>query len=66
MLVFTLCVLVYAITMQDSSIYEMVSGAYQVPLVSLLHTGLRPVLETRHHPGGGGRCGPGPGRVAAP
>lgn len=31
--VFTLCVLVYAITMQDSSIYEMVSGAYQVPLV---------------------------------
>lgn len=32
-LVFTLCVLVYAITMQDSSIYEMVSGAYQVPLV---------------------------------
>lgn len=32
-LVFTMCVLVYAITMQDSSIYEMVSGAYQVPLV---------------------------------
>lgn len=32
-IVFTLCVLVYAITMQDSSIYEMVSGAYQVPLV---------------------------------
>ncbi|MBS7349904.1 MAG: sodium:solute symporter, partial [Comamonas sp.] len=32
-LVFTACVLVYAITMQDSSIYEMVSGAYQVPLV---------------------------------
>ena len=32
-LVFTVCVLVYAITMQDSSIYEMVSGAYQVPLV---------------------------------
>ena len=31
--VFTACVLVYAITMQDSSIYEMVSGAYQVPLV---------------------------------
>ena len=31
--VFTLCVLAYAITMQDSSIYEMVSGAYQVPLV---------------------------------
>lgn len=30
---FTVCVLVYAITMQDSSIYEMVSGAYQVPLV---------------------------------
>lgn len=30
---FTICVLVYAITMQDSSIYEMVSGAYQVPLV---------------------------------
>lgn len=32
-LVFTICVLIYAITMQDSSIYEMVSGAYQVPLV---------------------------------
>ena len=31
--VFTACVLTYAITMQDSSIYEMVSGAYQVPLV---------------------------------
>ncbi len=33
---FTLCVLVYAITMQGSSIYEMVSGAYQVPLVGAL------------------------------
>ncbi len=32
-LVFTCCVLTYAITMQGSSIYEMVSGAYQVPLV---------------------------------
>lgn len=32
-LVFTGCVLSYAITMQGSSIYEMVSGAYQVPLV---------------------------------
>ncbi len=32
-LVFTVCVLVYAITMQGTSIYEMVSGAYQVPLV---------------------------------
>ncbi|HEY4665263.1 MAG TPA: sodium:solute symporter family protein, partial [Comamonas sp.] len=31
--VFTICVLVYAISMQDSSIYEMVAGAYQVPLV---------------------------------
>ena len=31
--VFTILVLIYAITMQDSSIYEMVSGAYQVPLV---------------------------------
>ncbi|MGE8397228.1 MAG: sodium:solute symporter family protein, partial [Comamonas sp.] len=31
--VFTACVLVYAISMQDSSIYEMVAGAYQVPLV---------------------------------
>ncbi len=31
--VFTSCVLVYAIGMQDSSIYEMVAGAYQVPLV---------------------------------
>jgi SSS family solute:Na+ symporter len=35
-LVFTLCVLAYAITMQGSSIYEMVSGAYQVPLVGAL------------------------------
>ena len=33
---FTVCVLVYAITMQGSSIYEMVSGAYQVPLVGAL------------------------------
>ncbi|MBP8928803.1 MAG: sodium:solute symporter family protein, partial [Ottowia sp.] len=32
-LVFTACVLVYAITMQGSSIYELVAGAYQVPLV---------------------------------
>lgn len=32
-LVFTGCVLSYAITMQGSSIYELVSGAYQVPLV---------------------------------
>lgn len=32
-LVFTVCVLVYAITMEGSSIYELVSGAYQVPLV---------------------------------
>jgi SSS family solute:Na+ symporter len=32
-LVFTACVLIYAITMQGTSIYEMVSGAYQVPLV---------------------------------
>lgn len=32
-LVFTGCVLVYAITMQGTSIYELVSGAYQVPLV---------------------------------
>ncbi len=32
-LVFTLAVLSYAITMQGTSIYEMVSGAYQVPLV---------------------------------
>ena len=32
-LVFTGCVLTYAITMQGTSIYEMVSGAYQVPLV---------------------------------
>ena len=31
--VFTAIVLVYAITMQGTSIYEMVSGAYQVPLV---------------------------------
>lgn len=32
-LVFTGCVLTYAITMKGSSIYELVSGAYQVPLV---------------------------------
>lgn len=32
-LVFTGCVLTYAITMQGTSIYDMVSGAYQVPLV---------------------------------
>ncbi len=32
-LVFTGCVLAYAITMQGSSIYELVAGAYQVPLV---------------------------------
>ncbi len=31
--VFTLCVLIYAISAQGTSIYEMVSGAYQVPLV---------------------------------
>lgn len=31
--VFTLCVLLYAISAQGTSIYEMVSGAYQVPLV---------------------------------
>ena len=32
-LVFTGCVLTYAVTMQGTSIYELVSGAYQVPLV---------------------------------
>ena len=32
-LIFTACVLIYAITMQSTSIYEMVSSAYQVPLV---------------------------------
>lgn len=32
-LVFTVCVLVYAIVMQGTSIYELVSSAYQVPLV---------------------------------
>jgi SSS family transporter len=32
-LIFSLAVLTYAIIMKDSSIYEMVSGAYQVPLV---------------------------------
>jgi len=32
-LAFTVCVLTYAITMQGTSIYDMVSGAYQVPLV---------------------------------
>jgi SSS family solute:Na+ symporter len=31
--VFTAVVLIYAISMQGTSIYEMVSGAYQVPLV---------------------------------
>jgi SSS family transporter len=32
-LVFSICVLAYAIRMQGTSIYEMVSGAYQVTLV---------------------------------
>ncbi len=32
-LVFSACVLAYAIAMRGTSIYEMVSGAYQVPLV---------------------------------
>jgi SSS family transporter len=32
-LVFSICVLVYAIRMQGTPIYELVSGAYQVPLV---------------------------------
>ena len=32
-LVFTVCVLIYSITMEGSSIYELVSGAYQLPLV---------------------------------
>ncbi|TAN10060.1 MAG: sodium:solute symporter [Burkholderiaceae bacterium] len=32
-LVFTGCVLLYSITMEGSSIYELVSGAYQLPLV---------------------------------
>ena len=32
-LVFTVIVLMYAIAMQGTSIYELVSGAYQVPLV---------------------------------
>jgi len=32
-MVFTVCVLVYSITMEGSSIYELVSGAYQLPLV---------------------------------
>lgn len=32
-LVFTACVLLYSITMEGSSIYELVSGAYQLPLV---------------------------------
>lgn len=32
-LIFTICVLAYAIAMEGSSIYELVSGAYQMPLV---------------------------------
>ena len=32
-LVFTVCVLIYSITMEGSSIYELVAGAYQIPLV---------------------------------
>ena len=32
-LVFTLCVLAYAIAMEGSSIYDLVSNAYQMPLV---------------------------------
>jgi SSS family transporter len=35
-LVFSVLVLCYAIAMQGTSIYEMVSGAYQVPLVGAL------------------------------
>lgn len=35
-LVFSACVLAYAISMQGTSIYELVSGAYQVPLVGAL------------------------------
>jgi Na+/proline symporter len=32
-LVFSACVCAYAIAMQGTSIYELVSGAYQIPLV---------------------------------
>jgi Na+/proline symporter len=32
-LVFSACVLAYSIAMEGTSIYELVSGAYQVPLV---------------------------------
>ena len=32
-LIFTVCVLAYAIAMEGSSIYELVAGAYQMPLV---------------------------------
>lgn len=32
-LVFSVCVCIYAVSLQGTSIYDMVSGAYQVPLV---------------------------------
>ena len=50
-LVFSALVLAYAITMQGTPIYEMVSGAYQVTWWALRAAGDRPVLEARHHPG---------------
>ena len=46
------CVLAYAIRMQGTPIYEMVSGAYQVHAGRRLRAaGGRPVLEARHHAG---------------
>ena len=49
-LVFSGLVLTYAISMEGTSIYDMVSGAYQVPLWAPSCAG-QAVLETCHHAG---------------
>jgi Na+/proline symporter len=54
---FSAIVLVYAITMQGTSIYEMVSGAYQT-------AGLWPLLASGDHAGGIGLGGTGFGHLA--
>ena len=46
-----LCVLTYSITMEGSSIYELVSGAYQVPLVGARAAGVRRLLAGAPPPG---------------
>ena len=48
-LVFSAAVLAYAIRMQGTPIYDLVSGAYQVHAGGRLRAaGVRPVLEARH------------------